>query len=163
MKFRDLKKSLAENLQAVYLIEGEDAFLRENALRLIKERGLQEPDLNLTNLSGQEIKQDPESFLTAVQSYPFMSDKRYVVVRDYTPSATELKGKVIKRVFQEPIDTAVIVIVNSEKCGVQFVARTHAGDNRDAVILRLFREVDFCADGINRIGDVIVVFESEFV
>ncbi|MBR2322053.1 MAG: DNA polymerase III subunit delta [Clostridia bacterium] len=116
MKFRDLKKSLAENLQAVYLIEGEDAFLRENALRLIKERGLQEPDLNLTNLSGQEIKQDPESFLTAVQSYPFMSDKRYVVVRDYTPSATELKGKVIKRVFQEPIDTAVIVIVNSEKC-----------------------------------------------
>lgn len=116
MKFRDLKKSLAENLQAVYLIEGEDAFLRENALRLIKERGLQEPDLNLTNLSGQEIKQDPELFLTAVQSYPFMSDKRYVVVRDYNPTATELKNKVIKRVFQEPIDTSVIVIINSEKC-----------------------------------------------
>lgn len=116
MKFRDLKKSLAENLQAVYLIEGEDAFLRENALRLIKERGLQEPDLNLTNLSGQEIKQDPELFLTAVQSYPFMSDKRYVVVRDYNPTATELKSKVIKRVFQEPIDTSVIVIINSEKC-----------------------------------------------
>ncbi len=116
MKFRELKKSLAENLQAVYLIEGEDAFLRENALRLIKERGLQEPDLNLTNLSGQEIKQDPELFLTAVQSYPFMSDKRYVVVRDYNPTATELKNKVIKRVFQEPIDTSVIVIINSEKC-----------------------------------------------
>ena len=116
MKFRDLKKSLAENLQAVYLIEGEDAFLRENALRLIKERGLQEPDLNLTNLSGQEIKQDPELFLTAVQSYPFMSDKRYVVVRDYNPTATELKNKIIKRVFQEPIDTSVIVIINSEKC-----------------------------------------------
>lgn len=116
MKFSELKKSLAQGLQAVYLIEGEDAFLRENALRLIKERGLSEPDLNLTNLSGQEIKADPESFLTAVQSYPFMSEKRYVVVRDYCPTASELKNKVIKRVFSEPIDTTVIVIVNSEKC-----------------------------------------------
>ena len=103
MKFHELKKNLANGLQALYLIEGEDAFLRENALRLIKERGLSQPDLNLTNISGQEIKADPELFLTAVQSYPFMSDKRYVVVRDYLPTSTELKNKVIKKVFAEPI------------------------------------------------------------
>ena len=89
MKFRELKKDLATNLQAIYLIEGEDAFLRENALRLIKERGLSEPDLNLTNLSGQEVKADAELFLTAVQSYPFMSEKRYVVVRDYYGNRTQ--------------------------------------------------------------------------
>ena len=116
LKFKDLKKSLAENLQAVYLIEGEDAFLRENALRLIKEKALSQPDLNLTNLSGQEIKADAELFLTAVQSYPFMSEKRYVIVRDYYPTATELKGKVIKRIFSETIDTTIIVIINGEKC-----------------------------------------------
>ena len=116
MKFRELKNSLATSLQDIYLIEGEDAFLRENALRLIKEKALSEPDLNLTNLSGQEIKADAELFLTAVQSYPFMSEKRYVVVRDYYPTATELKGKVIKKVFSEPCETTVIVIVNSEKC-----------------------------------------------
>ena len=116
MKFRELKKSLATELQAIYLIEGEDAFLRENALRLIKDRGLSQPDLNLTNLTGQDVKEDAELFLTAVQSYPFMSEKRYVVVRDYYPTATELKGKVIKRIFSEPNETTVIVIINSEKC-----------------------------------------------
>ena len=104
MEFRNLKNSLAESLQDIYLIEGEDAFLRENALRLIKEKALSEPDLNLTNLTGQEIKADAELFLTAVQSYPFMSEKRYVVVRDYYPTATELKGKIIKKVKKEDVE-----------------------------------------------------------
>ena len=116
MKFRELKKSLGENLELIYLIEGEDAFLRENALRLIKEKALSEPDLNLTNFLGVDIKADAEELLTAVQSYPFMSEKRYVVVRDYYPTAQELKGKLLKKVFLEPSDTTCLIIVNKDKC-----------------------------------------------
>ena len=112
MKFNELKKSLTDNLSLIYLVEGEDAFLRENAVRLIKQKALSEPDLNLTNLSGQEVKEDPEALLTATQSYPFMSEKRYVVVRDYYPTAQELKGKVISKVFLEPSETTVVIIVN---------------------------------------------------
>lgn len=115
MKFRELKKSLGENLELIYLIEGEDAFLRENALRLIKEKALSEPDLNLTNFLGVDIKADAEELLTAVQSYPFMSEKRYVVVRDYYPTAQELKGKLLKKVFLEPSDTTCLIIVNKDK------------------------------------------------
>jgi DNA polymerase-3 subunit delta len=116
LKFRELKKSLGENLELIYLIEGEDAFLRENALRLIKQKALSEPDLNLTNFSGADVKGDLEEFLSAVQSYPFMGEKRYVVVRDYYPTAQELKGKVLKKVFLEPCDTTCLVIVNKDKC-----------------------------------------------
>lgn len=112
MKFNELKKSLTDNLSLIYLVEGEDAFLRENAVRLIKQKALSEPDLNLTNLSGQEVKEDPEALLTATQSYPFMSERRYVVVRDYYPTAQELKGKVISKVFLEPSETTVVIIVN---------------------------------------------------
>jgi len=116
LKFRELKKSLSENLNLIYLIEGEDAFLRENALRLIKDKALLEPDLNLTNFYGQDIKADPESLLTATESYPFMSERRYVVVRDYYPTAQDLKHKAIKKVFQDPCESTVLCIVNEQKC-----------------------------------------------
>ena len=116
MKFKELKKHLSETLDLIYLIEGEDSFLRENALRLIKNKALSEPDLNLTNLYGQDVKGDVESLLTATESYPFMSEKRYVVVRDFYPTATELKSKVLKRVFTQPCDFTCLIIINSEKC-----------------------------------------------
>lgn len=116
MKFVELKNSLVEGVQPIYLVEGEDAFLRETALRLIKQKALSSPDINLTNLLGQDIEKDFELFLTATESYPFMSDKRYVVVRDFYPTATTLKNKVLKRIFENPCETTVVVIVNDKKC-----------------------------------------------
>ncbi|MBQ3235329.1 MAG: DNA polymerase III subunit delta [Clostridia bacterium] len=116
MKFKDLKKSLSQTLSNIYLVEGEDAFLRENAVRLIKEKALSEPDLNLTNLYGQDVKGDPEVLLTSTESYPFMSEKRYVVLRDFYPTATDLKNKALKKVFSDPCDSTVLIIVNEQKC-----------------------------------------------
>ncbi|MBR6737673.1 MAG: DNA polymerase III subunit delta [Clostridia bacterium] len=114
MLFRDLKKTLNEKVENIYLIYGDDAFLRETSLRLIKEKALLEPDLNLTNLTGQEVKQDYETLYSSTQSYPFMSDKRYVVVRDFNPTASDLKNKVLKRVLDELPETTVFIIVNEK-------------------------------------------------
>lgn len=116
MKFEELKSSLANGVKPIYLIEGVDAFLRESSLKMLKDGFLTEPDLNLNNLTGVEIKADSEILYTAVQSYPFMSDKRFVVVRDYYPTAQELKTKTLKGVFLEPVDSTVLIIVNSEDC-----------------------------------------------
>ena len=82
MKFEDLKTSLTNGVKPIYLIEGEDAFLRESALKLLKDAFLTEPDFNLSNLSVDDVKQDPEVLFTAVQSYPFMGDYRFVVLRE---------------------------------------------------------------------------------
>lgn len=116
MKFVELKNSLVDGVQPIYLIEGEDAFLRENALRLIKQKALSSPDMNLTNLSGQDVEKDVELLLTAVQSYPFMSEKRYVVIRDFCPTLSNLKSKTLKKVFEFPVDTTVLIIINDKKC-----------------------------------------------
>ncbi len=116
MKFEELKSSLSNGVMPIYLIEGEDAFLRESALKLLKDSFLQEPDFNLSNLSVDEVKQDAEVLFTAVQSYPFMGDRRFVVLRDYYPTAQDLKSKMIKSVFNEPIDTTVVIIINQEPC-----------------------------------------------
>ena len=116
MKFQELKSSLTSGVKPIYLIEGEDAFLRESALKLLKDGFLQEPDFNLSNLSVEDVKQDPEVLFTAVQSYPFMGDWRFVVLREYYPTAQELKSKMIKSVFNEPIDTTVLIILNQEPC-----------------------------------------------
>ncbi len=116
MKFEQLKSSLSNGAKPIYLIEGEDAFLRESSLRLLKEAFLQEPDFNLSNLNCEEVKQDAEILFTAVQSYPFMGDYRFVVLREYYPTAQELKSKMLKSVFNEPIDTSILIILNQDAC-----------------------------------------------
>ena len=113
MKFQELKKSLTNGCKPIYLIEGEDAFLRGNALRLLKTAFLKEEALNLTNYSGQEVKENSEEFFNAVYSYPFMSDKRFVILNEYYPTLTELKNNKFKTLFKEPVETTVVIFVNS--------------------------------------------------
>ena len=56
MKFRELKKSLAEGVKPIYLITGEDSFFIERSIALICNACLAQPDLNLTRFDGKEIK-----------------------------------------------------------------------------------------------------------
>ncbi len=115
MKFQELKKSVnAGEVKRLYLIMGEDAYLRENAYTILKSVYLSQPDLNLNTFIGDDIFKDPETFLTAVQSYPFMSEKRFVVVREFYPTAQDLKNKVIKRAFTEVVESTVLIIINSK-------------------------------------------------
>ncbi len=113
MKFQDLKKSLSNGIKNIYLIEGEDAFLRDNSLRLLKDGFLSQEDLNLNNFYGHELKESTEDFFTAIYSYPFMSDKRFVVVHEYYPTLTELKNAKFKKFFSEPNETTIVIFINA--------------------------------------------------
>ncbi|MBO4323321.1 MAG: DNA polymerase III subunit delta [Clostridia bacterium] len=112
MKFRELKKSLALKAEPIYLVSGEDAFFVEHSFRLICNAYLKEPDINLTVFEGQDVKADPKPLLSALTSYPFLSEKRIVAVKEYYPSAANLK--VIKGYFSDPLETTIFVILNSE-------------------------------------------------
>ena len=116
MKFLELKNSVKNQIFPIYYIEGEDAFLRQNALLTLKNAFLVEPDFNLTNFTGASLKDDVEEFITAVKSYPFLSDKRLIVVSEYYPTAQELKGKKLKAIFNEVEETSIIIFVNSKAC-----------------------------------------------
>ena len=50
MKYQDLKSNLKNNVGSLYLLFGEDSFLIENSLRLIKEfLNISMPEINIAN------------------------------------------------------------------------------------------------------------------
>lgn len=116
LRIEDLKSSLANTIAPVYLIEGEDAYLREVAVKTLQEKCLTSPELNLNTFEGSFAKSNLEEMVGALMQYPFMSEKRVVLVRDYNPSATDLKNKAILQYLQEPVDTSLLIIVNSTPC-----------------------------------------------
>lgn len=116
MKFLELEKELTNGVMPIYQIYGKDAFLRETALSEIKKVCLSEPDLNLTNFQGVDVLKECDDFLSAVKSYPFLSDKRYIVVYDFYPTAKDLKSKNYLELFENPSETSVVIFVNDKKC-----------------------------------------------
>ena len=53
MKFTQLAQSLKEKLEPVYLIEGEEAYFRDHAVRAIREEaGITQPLLNDVRVEG---------------------------------------------------------------------------------------------------------------
>lgn len=140
MLFSELKKSLTNGVMPIYQIFGKDAFLKENALRLLKEGFLTEPDLNLSNFTGAELKESFDGVLSAMQSYPFMGDKRFIVVRDYYPTKKEISSKVVKSLFEEVYDTSVLIIINEEESkeisSFERVTKVDCNRTSDDVIFR---------------------------
>lgn len=116
MRMEELKNSLASGVAPVYLIEGEDAYLREVALKTLQNKCLTSPELNLNTFEGSYVKSNPEEMISALMQYPFMSEKRVIIVRDYNPSATDLKNKAIAGYLDSPVETSLLIIVNDTPC-----------------------------------------------
>ena len=111
MKFKELKKSLAEKAEAIYLVSGEDAFFVEHSFKLICDAYLKEPSINLTVFNGQEVIDDPSPLISALYSYPFLGEKRIVAAKEFYPSAAALKE--LKGYFDDPMSSTIFVILNS--------------------------------------------------
>ena len=73
---------------AVYLFEGEDAYFRERGLTLLKNKFVNEPDLNFVSL-GSDCSLD--ELLGSLNGYPFLSPKRMTLLREYYPKAETFK------------------------------------------------------------------------
>lgn len=113
MKFKDLKKSFASGLMPIYLVWGDDAFLIERSTRLIIDACNIDEGLNLSNFDGGEIKGNSEKLLSALTSYPFMGDKRVVLVKEYYPLTADVKA--LNSYFNDPCETTVFIIANTSK------------------------------------------------
>ena len=145
MRIEDLKSSLAKGVAPVYLIEGEDAYLREVAVKTLQENRLTSPELNLNTFEGSFVKSNPEEMIGALMQYPFMSEKRVVIVRDYNPSATDLKNKAVSEYFENPVETSLLIIVNSTPCELlkkfDCVTTVDCGKANKATIVRYIQGV----------------------
>jgi DNA polymerase-3 subunit delta len=89
---------------------GDDAFLLDRASRLIVDACNVDESLNLTKYEGMEVKGDSEKLISALTSYPFMGDKRVVLVKEYYPLSADVKA--LKSYFDNPCETTVFIIVN---------------------------------------------------
>ena len=116
MKYVDFKKFTDENGACpIYLFEGEEVYFREKGEALVKSRFLQEPTLDYSAFEGASLKGDKLSLLIdAVNSYPFMSERRVVKVTEFYPTEKEYEGY-LKKLFEAPPTASILLIVNSSK------------------------------------------------
>ncbi len=112
MKYTELKDSIKDGAQKIYLLEGEDAYFRLNGEEMIKKAFLEMPELNYTVFEGENLKGSALSELVAaVKNYPFMAEKRIIKVTDLYPSESEFETY-LKPLFDDFPPTSVLIIVN---------------------------------------------------
>lgn len=110
MKYTLLKKSLAEKVDPIYLLQGDEAYFRDNGVKMFMNL-ITEPSLNYSSFDGAFVKNNPKDFISAAYSFPFMSEKRLIKVSDYNP--TEKEYSRIEEVFLKPCESTILLIVNS--------------------------------------------------
>ncbi len=115
MKFSTVsmfRKNLsAKKISPVYFLAVEEPFLLEDSLKRI-EKVVNTDDLNreifqATECSGNDI-------LNSVETLPFLTDKRIVVLK----MANKLKNddfKIITKIIENPVDTSCFIIIFPEK------------------------------------------------
>lgn len=113
MKFVELKKSFASGIKPIYLVCGDDAFLVARATRLIVDACNIDEGLNLSNFEGADVKGNTENLIAALTSYPFLGDKRVVLLKEFYPLVADVKS--LKSYFENPCETTVFIIANLSK------------------------------------------------
>ena len=126
MKFIELKNDIQSGAKSIYLLEGDDAYFRIKGEEMIKSAFVQMPELNFTTLDGEPLKGNALSQLvSAVESVPFMSEKRLVKVTEFHPSDTDFE-KHLKKTFENFPAETILLIVNSEgKRGVDLKRKSY--------------------------------------
>lgn len=113
MKYTEFKNGLEDGQSfSVYLFEGEDAFFRERGMALLKSKFVQQPDLNFVRLDADCT---PGQLVTSLEGYPFMSNKRMTVIREFYPKQDYFKSG-LKDYLLNPSDSAILVILNEKSC-----------------------------------------------
>ncbi len=114
MKFTEFKNALEGGKDfSVVQIAGEDAFFRERAATLLKNRFVTEPVVNAASFDGGSFSM--QELLSSLSAYPFMSEKRLTLIREFYPKAETLK-KDLKKYLENPSADSLFLIVNEKPC-----------------------------------------------
>lgn len=112
MDFTEFKRKIdGGDADYIYLFEGEEVFLKENAIVALKDKFVAFADLDFVSVDGEDLS--IEGILPLVTAFPFMSQKRLVVIREFYPKADVIKGA-LKDVFTNPSPSTIIAIINSK-------------------------------------------------
>lgn len=96
------------------MIEGEEVFFLNRSVQIIKEF-CSIFDVDETNMSGSDFKSDGfDGFIASLESFPFMSEKRLMVVREWYPTAQDMKNKALAAYLANPTETTILLVVNQK-------------------------------------------------
>lgn len=116
MKYVDFKKFTDENGgMPIYLFEGEEVYFREKGEASLKARFLQDTTLDFIAFEGNTLKGEKiKGLVDAVNSFPFLSEKRMVKVTEFYPTEKEFE-LYLKPIFENPPSSGMLVILNGGK------------------------------------------------
>lgn len=116
MKFTQLAKSLKETVAPVYLIEGEEAYFRDAAVKaVLQAANITQPLLNNVRYEGETLKGDKlYAFRDELYTLPFFDEKRVVRVYGFHPSEKEWENA-LASYLEKPCASTVLLIVNEGK------------------------------------------------
>ena len=117
MKFKDLKKSLQEEINPCYFLtcgnDEEDLFLKGSCKNnLLKATISDFADLNVSIFSSENL--DGNALKNALETLPFMSDKRLVFIKEVEGKKNEKILEVLKNYLQNPNHQTVLVVDECE-------------------------------------------------
>lgn len=114
MKYTELKNDIAAGARSIYLLEGDDAYFRMKGAEAVISAFIEMPELNFSTMEGETLKGGNLTTLTsALESVPFMSEKRLVKVTDFHPTESEYETY-LKKTFENMPEYSILLIVNSE-------------------------------------------------
>ncbi len=112
MKFTELKKSLKQNILPAYLVKGEDSFLRVSAVNMINKIVVTaNEELNIQEFSTESL--DVKKVLEACNTLPFFSDKKIVLIKEYTKNANAELTKALNEYLKDPNETTCLILVSA--------------------------------------------------
>ncbi len=116
VKYVEFKKFTDEmGAQPIYLFEGEEVYFREKGEGILKARFLQDATLDFTSFEGNTLKGEKiKALVDAVNSFPFLSEKRIVKVSEFYPTEKEYESY-LKRLFENPPVDSMLIILNGGK------------------------------------------------
>ena len=111
MKFQDLKKNLVNNLPNLFFIKGEDAFLRDKAVEMIKNRAVTLKELNVICFDDEST--DMVSIINSCRSLPMMDEHKVVILKNLAIKKAEELAPLVQYA-SSPVDTTILEVVANE-------------------------------------------------
>ena len=105
---KTLKQRLRSGIDNIYLLQGEDSYLYDKALSMIKKAcSITLPDFNYQVFDDENFSAN--SLLTSLESMPFADEKRLTVVKN-VEKLSENDKKIILSYCENPLSSSVLVV-----------------------------------------------------
>ena len=114
MKFVELKNSLKKKIDNVYVLFGEDRFLQDKSINLLKQFAVDNfLDMNFSVYNDENL--NVQKMLEEAQTLPFMTKYRFILMRDCFTKLNDADKKMLQNYVASPVKTTVFVMCANEK------------------------------------------------